>query len=377
MFFRVRTRIAFKRLHFYLYLSFDFKNESLLVKKITIKEIAEKAHVSPGTVDRVLHNRGEVSQKTREKILKIIRDGNYEPNIFARNLVLNKTYSVAALLPQHEEGDYWASQTKGIQQSDQELKAFGIHTSFYYFNESDASSFEKEALKLFAANPDAVLLAPVIFHKATWFAQRCTEKSIPYVIIDSDIPSVQKLSFIGQNAFQSGHLAAKLLDYGGENKTLHLVTITKLSDNNDIINQRKEGFMAYFTKTKREVNIKVSELHAEDLQFELLIKGFVDTVQPGDKIFVPNSKVHNIASGLKKQNKDTAVSLVGYDLIPKNVEYLHDNTIDFLINQKPEFQGYQGLQLLYKHLVLKQEVPETVFMPLEIVTEENVHYVNY
>lgn len=348
-----------------------------MVKKITIKEIAEKANVSPGTVDRVLHNRGEVSQKTRDKILKIIRDGNYEPNIFARNLVLNKTYSVAALLPQHDEGDYWASQTKGIQQSDQELKAFGIHTSFYYFNESNASSFEKEALRLLSENPDAVVLAPVIFHKATWFAALCAQRGIPFVIIDSDIPSVQKLAFIGQNAFQSGHLAAKLLDYGGENKTLHLVTITKLSDNNDILNQRKEGFMAYFERRKNKAVIEVRELHAEDRKFDASVKHFIDDVMPGDKIFVPNSKVHNIASELKKQHKATTVALVGYDLIPKNIEYLHDNTIDFLINQKPELQGYQGLQLLYKHLVLKQEVPGTVFMPLEIVTEENINYVSY
>lgn len=348
-----------------------------MTKKITIKEIAEKAHVSPGTVDRVLHNRGEVSQKTRDKIQAIIRDGNYEPNIFARNLVLNKTYTIAAFLPKHKEGDYWASQTKGIKQADEELKAFGIHTIFHYFDESDASSFEKEAHAIIAENPNAVLLAPVIFHKATWLAKLCTEKGIPYIIIDSNIPSVKKLSFIGQNAFQSGHLAAKLLDYGGENKTIHLAMITKPTDNNDILNQRKEGFLAYFKKAKRTVEIKIKDLHAEDLLLETSIKAFIDTVQPGDKIFVPNSKVHHIAAALKKQKKAHSVPLIGYDLIPKNIDYLKNGTIDFLINQKPEFQGYQGMQLLYKYLVLKQEVPNTVFMPLEIVTQENVQYVSH
>ena len=348
-----------------------------MVKKITIKEIAEKARVSPGTVDRVLHNRGEVSEKTRERILKIISDGNYEPNIFARNLVLNKTYTIAALLPRHNDGDYWASQTKGIMQADQELAPFGIHTSFHYFNESDASSFEKEALKILELNPSGIILAPVIFHKASWLAQICSEKQIPYVIIDSDIPTVKKLTFIGQNAFQSGHLAAKLLDFSGITSTIHLVIITHPTDNNDILKQRKEGFMAYFKDLKVPIKINKADLPAGDKNFESLVTSFVETVKPGDKIFVPNSKVHHIAKSIKFQQKSDTVKLVGYDLIPKNVHYLRENVIDFLINQKPEVQGYQGMQLLYKYLVLKQEVPATVFMPLEIIARENLDYVSF
>ncbi|MFA5588430.1 MAG: helix-turn-helix domain-containing protein, partial [Mariniphaga sp.] len=37
-------------------------------KQIRIKDIAEKANVSIGTVDRVLHNRGEVAESTKKKI---------------------------------------------------------------------------------------------------------------------------------------------------------------------------------------------------------------------------------------------------------------------------------------------------------------------
>lgn len=345
-------------------------------KKITIKEIAEKANVSPGTVDRVLHNRGEVSKKTRDKILQIISDGQYEPNIFARNLVLNKTYPVAALLPQHREDDYWASQEKGILLADQELKAFGIQTTLFYFTEANPSSFDTEAKKLLDANPSAVLLAPIIYNKAKPFVQMCLENGIPCVIIDSDIPKVEKLSFIGQNAFQSGYLAAKLLSYSGDSKTVYLATITMTSDNNDILNQRKEGFINYFEKTKKKVDLQIIDLQAEDGSFEALKEDLISNIVAGDKVFVPNSKIHIIASGLQRHNKAGKVALIGYDLIPKNIQYLESGVIDFLINQKPELQGYQGMQLLYKHLVLKQEVPKNVFMPLEIVTKENIEYVN-
>lgn len=348
-----------------------------MARKITIKEIAEKANVSSGTVDRVLHNRGEVSEKTREKILAIVRDGNYEPNIFARNLVLNKTYTIAALLPEHHPDDYWAGPAKGIQQAARELKALGIQNNFYLFREEDPGAFEKMAGQVLRSNPDGILLSPVIYEKALYLAGLCAERNIPLVIIDSDIPDVKKLSFIGQNAFQSGHLAAKLLNFGGGSNTVYLATITKSTDNNDILKQRKKGFASYYKGLPGKVKINPVELHEEDKNFKKALKGFVQTLQPFDNVFVPNSKVHYIAQTLNYLHKPATIRLVGYDLIPKNIAYLNTDTIDFLINQKPEVQGYQGLQLLYKHLVLKQEVPSKVFMPLEIVTRENVDYINY
>ena len=52
-------------------------------KRITVKDIATLAGVSKGTVDRVLHNRGEVSEASREKVMKIARQIGYKPNVHA------------------------------------------------------------------------------------------------------------------------------------------------------------------------------------------------------------------------------------------------------------------------------------------------------
>ncbi|MFW5657196.1 MAG: LacI family DNA-binding transcriptional regulator, partial [Bacteroidota bacterium] len=68
-------------------------------KKIRIKDIAQLAGVSIGTVDRVIHNRGEVSEKTREKILNIVKEMNFEPDILASTLASKKTFRFAVLFP--------------------------------------------------------------------------------------------------------------------------------------------------------------------------------------------------------------------------------------------------------------------------------------
>ena len=46
----------------------------------TIKDIAQRAGVSRGTVDRVLHNRGHVDQRVAEKIHQIAKELSYRPN---------------------------------------------------------------------------------------------------------------------------------------------------------------------------------------------------------------------------------------------------------------------------------------------------------
>ena len=57
---------------------------------VTVKQIAELANVSRGTVDRVLNNRSGVSEATRQKVLKIAKELHYEPNFLAKALVSKK-----------------------------------------------------------------------------------------------------------------------------------------------------------------------------------------------------------------------------------------------------------------------------------------------
>ena len=56
----------------------------------TIKEIALKAGVSIGTVDRVLHNRGMVNAQTKERVEAVMRELNYRPNQAAQGLAARK-----------------------------------------------------------------------------------------------------------------------------------------------------------------------------------------------------------------------------------------------------------------------------------------------
>lgn len=343
---------------------------------MTIKEIAEKAKVSVGTVDRVLHNRGDVSEKTREKVMRIVRESNYEPNLFARQLVLNKHFSIASILPGHKEGDYWAYPELGIKRSVNELKSFGMRNENFYFEEENGPDFERVVREVLKARPDGILLAPVIYKKALWLAEYCEQQHIPLVLIDSDLPGIAKLASIGQDAYQSGRLAAKLLQFGGCNAGITVLNITHRKENNNVFKQRKKGFLSYFSSHSVPVKINEVNLKLEDEDFSGQLRDLTASLKEGDAVFVPDSKIHWLAGEVKAQGKSGKVRMVGYDLIEKNKQHLKTETIDFLINQKPEMQGYLGVQSLYKFLVLKQKVLERIFIPIEIVTKENLDFIN-
>ena len=68
------------------------KTSQSMTEKIRIKDIAERACVSVGTVDRVLHNRPNVSPSAREKVEKALKEMNYQPNMYASALAYNKSY---------------------------------------------------------------------------------------------------------------------------------------------------------------------------------------------------------------------------------------------------------------------------------------------
>ena len=63
---------------------------------VTIKDIAQRAGVSRGTVDRVLHDRGKVSPQKAEKIRRIADEMGYQPNIAGRGLAARKKHHETA-----------------------------------------------------------------------------------------------------------------------------------------------------------------------------------------------------------------------------------------------------------------------------------------
>ena len=80
-------------------------NENTTVR---IVDIARMAGVSVATVDRVIHNRGKVSEENLARINEVLHAVNYRPNLIARSLASGRQYTLAVVMPRFAQGEYWA-----------------------------------------------------------------------------------------------------------------------------------------------------------------------------------------------------------------------------------------------------------------------------
>ena len=68
-------------------------------KTVTVRDVARKAGVSPGTVSRAVNNSPLVNAETRERIMQVVKELDYTPNLVAQRLSTGRTLAIAVIVP--------------------------------------------------------------------------------------------------------------------------------------------------------------------------------------------------------------------------------------------------------------------------------------
>jgi LacI family transcriptional regulator len=345
----------------------------MTLKNIRIKDIAKLAGVSVGTVDRVLHNRGRVSEEALKKVTAVMEQIDYKPNLIARTLGTNKNYRIAALLPDPKLDPYWSQANQGILQSQTEWEQYGIRIELFLFDLQDKESFQKTARLVQEATPDAILIAPIFYHEALPVFELFHANETPYVLFNTNIPEAKPLTFIGQNLYQSGRVGAELMNIGQhEPGTLAVLHIDEDIHESVHLLEKERGFREFF-KEKGVVNFSIVDfnVNVKDPAFSETLEQLLKAPDLRG-IFVSTSKGTAVAaSHLEKQGKKN-IRMVGYDMLEENLRYLRSGTIDFLINQNPKRQASLGISHLVNYLMFKKNAPGTDLFPLEVITQQNI-----
>ena len=270
-------------------------------------------------------------------------------------------------MPQDKGLEYWIKPILGVKKAAEEFERFGVKMEYFYYKYS-SSSFKKIAAKVLKEEFDGLLFAPIFYDDSVVFLKKFKERNIPTIMIDSNIPEIEGLAYIGQDAYQSGYLAGKLVSFGIKIETNVLIMkITREIESTSVYLQRIKGFYSFFKENSKLSNFKFSEISIKAVETNNLTPKMFEGI---NSVFVPNSRVYIVAKYLKNNNLQD-IRVVGYDLLEQNLELLHEGYIDFLINQNSEEQGYMGINHLYKKLVLKEDIELINYIPLQIIVKEN------
>ncbi len=343
---------------------------------IRIKDIAEIAQVSNGTVDRVIHNRGGVSRKTREKVQQILNQYHYKPDIIASSLALKRKIRLAVVMPRVvSEHAFWKLPLSGLEKGLDDLSHYDITVDRYYFDQFDPADFNRCVNSLPYEKLQGILFAPVFEEESLSFLKQCEKNKIPVVLFNSYLEAPVVRSFIGQDAFQSGYVAAKLLNYGLEpGRDVAIVNMSARKNNYAHVFDRERGFRSYFEEHSGRLNhlLTIDLNGMDDKQLKKKLHECLNTYDVAG-LFVTNSRVYKVAEFFVKRGTMN-LRLVGYDLLPGSIEYLKRDYIDFLISQKPEEQAFRGITTLFNLVAFNREPDQRQMLPIDIITRENLTY---
>ncbi|MFC2109133.1 substrate-binding domain-containing protein [Bacteroidota bacterium] len=344
---------------------------------ITIKEIADLAKVSTGTVDRVVHDRPGVSIKTAERIREILKKHNFKINNVASKLANRKKYTIATLMPQFDEqNSFWKSPFEGVSKAKEEVANYGVTIKSYTFNQLYPDTYLKSFETLLSEEPDALLLVPIFKEETIVVVEKLEKLEIPYLFINSDAQGFNALTFIGQNSYKSGFLAGKLLSLSLQNRTEFVdIYIRQNINNYTAISNRIKGFETFFSENSSEVI--GHKLHFDNLinlsEVKRRLNQFLKENPKVMGIYVPSSQMSIIANCIDVNRFDNLV-LIGHDTTEDNIKCLQDKKITFLISQKSFNQGLDAVHVMTDYLFHKIEPKKKVYSPLEIITYENYDF---
>ena len=166
------------------------------------------------TVSKVLRGHSDIGEETRERVLKRIKELNYQPNLAARALVTGRSYSVGLIVPDlqhHFFADVARSMSRVLRP-----EGFGLLISS---SDEDPSMEREEIEHMLARRVDALVIASA--QTAVEPFARIFERKTPLILVDRKLNGYNG-HFIGINDERAGFLATAHLIESGYQRIAHI-----------------------------------------------------------------------------------------------------------------------------------------------------------
>lgn len=181
----------------------------------TIKDIAQKAGVTPGVVSRALNNKYGVKSSTKELILKIAQELEYYPNAAARSLVTRKTGAIGIMMADISE-PYYSQIIKGM-----EYVANQTGHTLLFSNSYESVEHNRVLQRmLYTERVDGLVIVGSNIQEKN-FVFSLLEQDIPFVLIERSF-SDPRVNCIYFNNTEAAYMATQHLIERGHRKIAHI-----------------------------------------------------------------------------------------------------------------------------------------------------------
>jgi len=181
---------------------------------VRLKDIARDLGVSVVTVSKVLRGNADIGAETRRRVLKRMKELNYQPNMMARGLASGRTYTVGLVVPDlvHPYFAEFAKSLSGVLRTSSRAL---ILTS----SEEDPDVERQEIRMLLNRGVDVLLIASCQASLRNFY--RLGDDRTPYLLFDRNFAHLAA-HFVGSDDVLAGEMATRHLIDIGRKRIAHI-----------------------------------------------------------------------------------------------------------------------------------------------------------
>jgi len=328
---------------------------------VTIKEVAKVVNVSPSTVSRVIAGNPKISEATRQKVYKAMKEMNYHPNAIARSLVSKTTKTIGLILPNTDEdlfvNPFFVQIMRGISRYAQKK---GYYIMYTYSNNED-QEVEYISSLMNSRRVDGIILP--VARKDDKCIAYLKEADYPFVVIGKP-ENAEGILWVDNDNFHAMYSVVNYLIQKGERKIAFIGGPSML---NVTIN-RLEGYK----KAMENMGVKIEENMIQGAEFT------EESGYEAMKIILNKSKPTAvvttddlIAFGASKaisEMSDQHISIIGFNNTP--LAAYRDPALSS-VDINSEELGYYAVKLLINKLENKREYIQNYIIATKLVERES------
>lgn len=324
--------------------------------KVTLKQIADIAGVSRGTVDRAIHNREGVNPQVRERILTVARSLGYTPNIAGKQLSARKLQlKLGMILPPRKRG-FWEDVYQGLDAVRAELSEYGVTVLCRPYEKYSAASQLALMDQLLDEGISGLAIAAVNDPAIQRQVNSLMESGIPVVVVNSELEHVTPLCYVGADYLFSGRTAAGILGLIARQTHVELLIFTGTNMMLSHMN-RITGFLQELTNLRIDCHLidicklfDSAEMSDERLAYQMAAARLAQHPE-ATAVFTAAGPVQIVARAIRDTGMRGSVTHLSFDLNTETLPGLQDGSITAVIGQESFKQGYQPIRILFDYLV--------------------------
>lgn len=307
--------------------------------------IAKRAGVSRGTVDRVLHNRGQVKPETAERVRAVMAEMNFQPSTLGRALFLSRKKNKIGVLVGFREPDMQEQVMQGVTEGIAYAQQHGIEVLVEYIRPDNIDGYV-ESLKKLAEDGVRAIAARGVSSDAIRDCLQELSGEMQIISFNEDFSDKSlRDCFVGQDSRKAGRCAGFLMEQiADKNSKILLIGVDPSHSSSE---ERLSGFTGFFCERRKDA--AVSQTVYGEGSHELTRKRTLEKIKTMPElggIFVSGAGLSGAAHAVEDAGLAQRIKIIGFDSTESNVHFLRRGTVQFLLDQGTYQQGYQPIRLL-------------------------------